>query len=128
MLLSALQTNQAAASTHARHLQATATIPVISLDVAKKTAVIPTASPLLTLNDMLCAVEPFSPTGLKGMLMPTAAELQTAGVDATAASGKAISCTPRPAVRNFNHGGVAFKPVVIPVVFHCEWQCCCQFC
>eukprot|EP00883_Tetradesmus_obliquus_P014390 jgi/Sobl393_1/7431/SZX73457.1 len=110
----------AAAGPHTRHLSATATIPVIPVDVAAKESVIPTASPLLTLNDMLCAVEPFSPIGLKGMLMPTAAELQTAGVAATAASGKQITCAPLPKAGTFNHGGVAFKPVVIPVVFHCQ--------
>jgi hypothetical protein len=106
---------------HNRQLQATTTIPVISDDVAAKQSVIPTASELLTLNDMLCAVESYSPTGLTGMIMPTAAEFKIAGVTPTDASGKAIKCPAVPQqLGTFQFGGVVFKPVVIPIVFHCE--------
>jgi hypothetical protein len=105
-----------------RRLQATNSIPEITSDVAAKESVIPTVSPLLTLNDMLCAVESFSPTGLEGITMPTAAEFKSAGVTANPSSGKPITCPPLPTLGSFHHGGVVFKPVVIPVVFHCE--CC----
>jgi hypothetical protein len=115
-----MQHTQQAANTHPRHLHAANIIPDIPEDVAVKESVIPTTSPLLTLNDMLCAVEDYSPTGLTGMVMPTAAEFKNAGVEATAASGKPIKCDPLPTVGTFQHGNVVFKPVVIPVVFHCE--------
>jgi hypothetical protein len=69
-MLSAAQHTQAAASAHARRLQATNVIPVISVDVAAKRSIIPTDSLPLSLNDMICAVKSYSPTGLTGMLMP----------------------------------------------------------
>eukprot|EP00882_Tetradesmus_deserticola_P002360 GHRQ01002518.1.p1 GENE.GHRQ01002518.1~~GHRQ01002518.1.p1 ORF type:complete len:685 (+),score=199.38 GHRQ01002518.1:243-2297(+) len=120
-MLSVSQATQLArADTNARHLLATASIPVIRTDQAVKQLAIPTASDLLTLQDMVCAVQSFSPTGLKGMLMPSAAEMTSAGVDDTADAGKAITCRLHPKVGTFHHDGVRFKPVVIPVVFHCQ--------
>jgi hypothetical protein len=75
---------------------------------------IPTDSPQQSLKDMLCGIQGFSPTGLTGVLPATAS------ASATASAAAAATCAP-PKLGLFAHKGVAFQPVVIPVVFHCEW-------
>jgi hypothetical protein len=104
---------------HVRHLQAAASIPYIP-DTQPSTAaaaaavaddVIPTSSPEMSLQEMLCAIEPYSPTGLQGMKLP-------AGNTSSSSSG-AIKCQP-PELGLFQHNNVVFRPIVVPIVFHCE--------
>lgn len=78
----------------------------------------PTVSPLMALEDMLCHVKQYSPTGLAGMLLPSNGT----------AKGTVIKCLPLPEPTIFRHNKLVFKPVKIPVVFHCEQPlaaCCC---
>lgn len=87
-----------------------APIPAIPIQEAIASKVPATVSPLMTLKDMLCHVKEYSPTGLTGMLMPSNGT----------AKGTVISCPPLPEPTIFRHNTVVFKPVKIPVVFHCE--------
>jgi hypothetical protein len=84
---------------------------------------IPTDSPQQSLKDMLCGIQGFSPTGLTGVLSATASANATAAIAgkqaAGAAAAAAATCSP-PRLGLFAHKGVAFQPVVLPVVFHCE--------
>lgn len=81
-----------------RHLQAGAAIPDLP-DVV---------GPILSISDMLCLIAPFNPTGLKGITLPK--QLATGN-----SSGGAISCNLK-----LPSAYEKFKPVEIPVVFHCE--------
>ena len=85
-------------------------IPVIPTETALKEAVPPTISPLMTLQDMLCAVRYYSPTGLEGMVLPGNGS----------SPGKPITCGPAPKPSIFHYNNLAFKRVRIPVVFHCK--------
>ena len=71
-------------------------------------------SPLMTLQEMLCGVEDKSRTGLQGILLPTNRN--------GTGRGEPIVCPPssESAVTLYNKLPVKFKPVKIPVVFHCE--------
>jgi hypothetical protein len=66
----------------------------------------------MDMQAMLCIVQSFSPTGLQGMLLPS-------GVNGTG-KGTPITCEPLPKPGIFRYQGLTFKPVKIPVVFHCE--------
>jgi hypothetical protein len=106
-----------------RHLQAAASIPYIP-DTQPSTAAaaaaaadeaIPTSSPEMSLQEMLCAIEPYSPTGLQGMQLPAG---NTSSSSSSSSSG-AIKCQP-PELGLFQHKDVVFRPIVVPIVFHCE--------
>jgi hypothetical protein len=106
---------------HVRYLQAAASIPYIpatqpTAAVAAAAAAdeaIPTSSPEMSLQEMLCAIEPYSPTGLQGMKLP-------AGKTASSSSSSgAIKCEP-PEHGMFQHNNVVFRPIVVPIVFHRE--------
>jgi hypothetical protein len=68
----------------------------------------------MILQEMLCGVEQYSRTGFQGMVLPTSKN--------GTGRGKPIVCppAPEPAVLPYNGVSVKFKPVKIPVVFHCE--------
>lgn len=80
-----------------RRLAAAAQIPVITGGADDAGAgPLPTQLPPQTLEDMLCAIAPFA--------------------------GKAVDtskCKPQPKGM-YSHAGLSFKPVTVPVVFHCE--------
>eukprot|EP00775_Hariotina_reticulata_P007450 gene7450-7660_t len=102
-----------------RQLHGIASIPAISGDQALAEDTLPTISPPLTLRDMICMVENFSPVGVKGLSLP--AEYSNSsynhsikGKEGPVTCGEPLSVVP------FRHAGVAFKRVVIPVVFHCQ--------
>jgi hypothetical protein len=105
-------------SRHFRRLHNAASIPYIPDDpstsaaAASPFAVIPTASPEMSLQEMLCAIKPYSPAGLQGMKLP-------AGNSSSSSSSGAITCKPAE-LGLFQHGSVAFQPIEVPVVFHCE--------
>lgn len=90
-----------------------APIPVIPKEEARVERVPPTVSPLMTLQEMLCNVKSYSPSGLKGMLLP---DRKTNGTG----QGRPIVCPPVPEPAIFRYKQLVFKPVKIPVVFHCE--------
>jgi hypothetical protein len=103
---------------HVRRLHAAASIPYIPASVTQPSSsssraaaaadeAIPTASPEMSLQDMLCAIEPYSPSGLQGMRLP-------AGNAASSIKCKA------PELGLFHHNDVVFRPIVVPIVFHCE--------
>lgn len=94
-------------------------IPVIPSDKAQQEALPPTVSPLMGLQDMLCWVKPFSPTGLQGMLIPPNRNYSAMAKKA-AGTAHAITCPARPKPAIFRYNNIVFKRVKIPVVFHCE--------
>jgi len=66
----------------------------------------------MTLEEMLCHVQEFSPTGLQGLLLPRR--------DNSTTQGRPIACKPLPPPAIFRYQQLVFKPVKIPVVFHCK--------
>jgi hypothetical protein len=81
-----------------RRLAAAAQIPEIPADAPGSSAGLPTAGPPQTVDDMLCGISRWA-----------------------AVPQDTSSCPARPRRGPFQYGGVAFNPVDIPVVFHCEW-------
>jgi hypothetical protein len=82
-----------------RRLAAAAAIPVITgqTDVGSTIGgILPTDLPPQTLQEMLCGIAPW------------------------AANTTDTSKCPPARTGRFSHGGVTFKPVNIPIVFHCE--------
>lgn len=106
---------------HTRKLHAAASIPVIPDAKARAAALLPTESPEMTLQDMLCAVESYSPTGLQGLTLPPAYGGVNGSSDSSSSSQ--IQCKP-PKLGLFQYNQVAFRPLVVPVVFHCELGLC----
>jgi hypothetical protein len=104
-----------------RHLAAAGTgarvgarIPAI---VANESATMPvTVSPVMSLLDMLCAIRSYSPTALQGLTLPPGNYSDNPAFN----KGGPIRCPPRTAAPLFRYGKTVFKPVKIPVVFHCE--------
>lgn len=64
----------------------------------------------MSLQEMLCAIKPYSPTGLQGIKLPAGNSSSSSG---------AIPCKP-PELGLFQHGNVVFQPVEVPVVFHLQ--------
>lgn len=90
-----------------------APIPVISAgQEAAIKDVPPTLSPLMTLQDMLCSVRGFSPTGLQGMFIPER--------NASKDKPRPIVCPPPPKPALFRYNKTVFRPVKIPVAFHVQ--------
>jgi hypothetical protein len=102
-----------AAAPAATDAVAGAPIPAIPIQEAVVEKVPATVSPLMTLEEMLCHVKAYSPTGLAGMMMPSNGT----------GKGTVINCPPLPEPTVFRHNKLVFKPVKIPVVFHCEPIC-----
>lgn len=92
--------------------EAGAPIPVIANSDAVVENVPPTVSPLMSMQDMLCTVQEYSPTRLQGMLLPDRKNTTAAGIP--------IKCGAPPQPTIFRYQQLVFKPVKIPVVFHCE--------
>lgn len=67
---------------------------------------------------MLCSVRSFSPTGVEGLALPPSGAKAGAKPAPVACDDDALPAG------YFQAGAVRFRPVVIPVVFHCEWQSC----
>jgi hypothetical protein len=67
----------------------------------------------MTLQDMLCNVQQFSPTKLKGLLLPSRGN--------STGQRTPIKCEPLPEPAVFRYQQLVFKPVKIPVVFHCKY-------
>jgi hypothetical protein len=65
----------------------------------------------MSMQDMLCTVQEYSPTRLQGMLLPD---------KKNTSAGIPIKCGPPPQPTIFRYQQLVFKPVKIPVVFHCE--------
>jgi hypothetical protein len=91
--------------------EAGAPIPVIADSEAVAENVPPTVSPLMSMQDMLCTVQENSPTRLQGMLLPD---------KKNTSAGIPIKCGAPPQPTIFRYQQLVFKPVKIPVVFHCE--------
>lgn len=87
-------------------------IPIIPAGEAVTENVPATVSPLMTLQDMLCNVQQFSPTKLKGLLLPSRGN--------STGQRTPIKCEPLPEPAVFRYQQLVFKPVKIPVVFHCQ--------
>lgn len=85
----------------ARRLQAAAAIPSIPPKVAAAERTVPTISPTQSLIDMVCAAQPFRPDGSVAPILP-----------------KASTCIDKKPQGLFAYGDVAFRPIVIPLVFH----------
>lgn len=66
----------------------------------------------MSLEEMLCQVQGFSPTGLQGLRLPSR--------DNSSTRGRPLACQPLPPPAIFKYQQLLFKPVKIPVVFHCK--------
>lgn len=103
---------------HNRRLHGAASMPYIASSqpatgaAATARTSIPTVSPEMGLQEMLCAIQPYSPTRLQGMRLPAGN---------SSSSSRAIACRP-PQLGLFQHGRVVFRPIVVPIVFHGELQ------
>lgn len=91
-----------------------APIPVIPDSKAYDAFITPTVSPLMTMQEMLCFVSGYSPKGLQGMALPDAGN--------ATARNRSITCPAFPSKPTiFRYQNLVFKPVKIPVVFHCKY-------